>query len=610
MSEKSIRQDFPIHWLVWHNEFRSLDQELSKNDTEIHLEKLDPRGRTPLHLSVTLGHIESARVLLRKGANANAENKQNWTVLQEAVSTGDPELVQLILQHRDFQRFTTRTEGIPGLLETLKEAPDFYVEMRWEFASWVPLVSRMCPSDTYKVYKSGANVRIDTTLLGFDNMSWQRGSRSFIFRGQHNEATVMEVDHDIRQVYTETMRVLPSPPDPTALTPSEDAVVSRLTSPIVTTYLDTHKIAFERNKTGIWGWRSDKVENVNGYECKVFSATNVEVLTKTRTEHLTEEDKKETKKLSRTPLESFLGMAEIENSKAQGATNGDVTTQSNNPCSISPLEYFNSMIDLQGKDIGRPKEQSVKVQKFKATLSLCESFPLSLQEQVVPIIDIMAQNNAHFKKLKDFITLTLPAGFPVKIEIPLFHVLNAKITFGNIYANTEAVPGVTSIKDTSPMTCVVDESMFDVPPGYVIQGEGHMDNRYQDEDDALLQFAIQQSLLESGSENDQVTFYEALMKSPPGPTAGYKTLEERQLQRALAASLSISHQPGESLSQDSVPEEDICRPYPRTQPEDPMDQQLRLALEMSQKQQAEDERRRMQEDEELQRILQLSMTEK
>ena len=48
----------------------------------------------------------------------------------------------------------------------------------------VPLVSRLCPSDTYKVYKQGSKVRIDTTLLGFDSNKWQRGNTSFIFQGQ------------------------------------------------------------------------------------------------------------------------------------------------------------------------------------------------------------------------------------------------------------------------------------------------------------------------------------------------------------------------------------------------------------------------------------------
>ena len=28
--------------------------------------------------------------------------------------------------------------------------------------------------------------------------------------------------------------------------------------------------------------------------------------------------------------------------------------------------------------------------------------------------------------------MQLPSGFPVKIEIPLFHVINARITFSNI----------------------------------------------------------------------------------------------------------------------------------------------------------------------------------
>lgn len=42
-------------------------------------------------------------------------------VVQEAISTGDPELVQLILQHRDFQRAASRIGGIPELLEKLRQ---------------------------------------------------------------------------------------------------------------------------------------------------------------------------------------------------------------------------------------------------------------------------------------------------------------------------------------------------------------------------------------------------------------------------------------------------------------------------------------------------------
>lgn len=69
-------------------------------------------------------------------------------------------------------------------------------------------------------------------------------------------------------------------------------------------------IAVNRNKAGIWGWRSDKNEIVNGHECKVFGASNVELVTKTRSEHLTEHDKARSKSL-RTPLQNFLGIAEV-----------------------------------------------------------------------------------------------------------------------------------------------------------------------------------------------------------------------------------------------------------------------------------------------------------
>lgn len=52
---------------------------------------------------------------------------------------------------------------------------------------------------------------------------------------------------------------------------------------------------------------------------------------------------------------------------------------------------------------------------FQANLWLAEKYPLSLQEQIMPIVDLMAISSSHFAKLKDFIQMQLPAGFPVKI---------------------------------------------------------------------------------------------------------------------------------------------------------------------------------------------------
>uniref|UniRef100_A0A8C5P3W6 Ankyrin repeat domain 13 family, member D n=1 Tax=Jaculus jaculus TaxID=51337 RepID=A0A8C5P3W6_JACJA len=589
---------FPLHRLVWANRHRELEAALHSHQHDI--EQEDPRGRTPLELAVSLGNLESVRVLLRHNANVGKESRQGWAVLQEAVSTGDPEMVQLVLQYRDFQRATQRLAGIPELLNKLRQAPDFYVEMKWEFTSWVPLVSKMCPSDVYRVWKRGESLRVDTSLLGFEHMTWQRGQRSFIFKGQEAGALVMEVDHDRQVVHTETLEPALHEPEAllAAMRPSEEHVASRLTSPIVSTHLDTRNVAFERNKCGILGWRSEKMETVSGYEAKVYSATNVELVTRTRTEHLSDQDKSRSK--GKTRLNPIVGPTQAPVQQAASPTN---------PTAISPEEYFDPSFSLESRNIGRPIEMSSKVQRFKATLWLSEEHPLSLGDQVTPIIDLMAISNAHFAKLRDFITLRLPPGFPVKIEIPLFHVLNARITFSNLCGCDEPLssvwvpaPSSADAVSGSPFPCEVDPTVFEVPEGYSVLGAEHSEPLH-DEDDDLLQFAIQQSLLEAGTEAEQVTVWEALTSTRPGihpPPQATVYEEQLQLERALQENLQLSTESRGS----GTPQRTSPPPAPPSFAE-----QLRLALELSSREQEERERRGQKEEEDLQRILRLSLTE-
>ncbi|NXG62537.1 AN13A protein, partial [Hemiprocne comata] len=270
---------FPLHILVWNNDYKQLDKELQDKDVD----QRDPRGRTPLHLAVSLGYLESAKVLLQHKADVTKENAQGWTVLHEAVSTGDPEMVQMILQHRDYQQASMTLGGVPELLQKINEllsagflcasSPGYFLLTFSWFPFLVPLVSRVCPSDVCRIWKSGAKLRVDITLLGFENMSWERGRRSLIFKGEDTGgwAELIEINHDEKFVTTERFEISQHMEHLTleSMTPKRKDVERRLTSPIINTCLDTKHIAFERTTSGFWVWRTEKAEGVNGYEAKV-----------------------------------------------------------------------------------------------------------------------------------------------------------------------------------------------------------------------------------------------------------------------------------------------------------------------------------------------------
>ncbi|XP_071012200.1 ankyrin repeat domain-containing protein 13A-like isoform X1 [Oncorhynchus clarkii lewisi] len=600
---EDFRMKFPLHSLVWENDYRNLENESTKND----IEAVDPRGRTPLHLAVSLGHLESVRVLLRHGAEVTKENTNNWTVLQEAVSTGDPEMVQLVLQRRDYLKASTALGGVPELLSKIRESPDFYMEIKWEFTSWIPLVSRVCPSDVCRIWKSGASLRVDATLLGFENMTWIRGRRSYIFRGDDTWTELLEVNHDEEVVDTDRFDISREIEDVTlnSMQPAEQEVAKRLTTPIVNTFLDTRHIAFERNKSGIWGWRSDKTEVVSGFEAKVFTVNNVNVVIRTRTEHLTNEEKARIKS-ERNVLESLLGTVEQQIS-AQGDLTLEYATPTN-PTAITPEEYFDPEFDLEDRDIGRPIELTIRTQKFKGTLWMSEEHPLSLVEQVTPIIDLMARTSSHFARLRDFVTLKFPPGFPVKIEIPLFHVLNARISFGGVNKCSTCEPLDTPPSAATPTPSEEDggeaavpplfqvcPSVFEVPAHYRHRGGGggsrHMPVSNHDEE--LLQYAIHQSLLESGGGDpeQEVTWEDANgdLTDPILSSQSDRSITEGALVDLGDTTSSLAS----SSTSTSSPDMD-----------------LRMAMELSARAQAEEERRRKEEVKELERILQLSLTEK
>jgi hypothetical protein len=116
------------------------------------------------------------------------------------------------------------------------------------------------------------------------------------------------------------------------------------------------------------------------------------------------------------------------------------------------------------------------------------------------------------------------------MQIPLFHVINARITFGNIFGLTEPVEGITVVKEEegerNRLSCAVDDAVFEIPNDYSRvggQSSNQLRRQYEDDDDRLLQYALRQSISQSNSESaladvdgreEVVDIWEALQVSP------------------------------------------------------------------------------------------------
>ena len=70
------------------------------------------------------------------------------------------------------------------------------------------------------------------------------------------------------------------------------------------------------------------------------------------------------------------------------------------------------------------------------------------------------------RAVKIFENLRYICFYMIVAEIPLFHVLNARITFGNVCASEKEIGGVVCIKEDDQMYCTVDETCFEAPLGY------------------------------------------------------------------------------------------------------------------------------------------------
>ncbi len=93
--------------------------------------------------------------------------ESNWCssfIHSRAFSYGDRQTISLLLRKLKQQAKDQLHSRKPDMIESLKKLGDFVVDLKWDFTSWIPLVSKMLPSDICKITKKGEQDRASRPL--------------------------------------------------------------------------------------------------------------------------------------------------------------------------------------------------------------------------------------------------------------------------------------------------------------------------------------------------------------------------------------------------------------------------------------------------------------
>lgn len=164
----------------------SVAAELQADEVSAIIDRRDVPGReTPLHLAVRLRDPVSAELLMAAGADWSLQNENGWSALQEAVCTREESIAMIIARHYQPLAWAKWCRRLPRIVASAARIRDFYMEITFHFeSSVIPFIGRIAPSDTYRIWKRGSNLRADMTLSGFDGFRIQRSDQTFLFLGE------------------------------------------------------------------------------------------------------------------------------------------------------------------------------------------------------------------------------------------------------------------------------------------------------------------------------------------------------------------------------------------------------------------------------------------
>ncbi|MCO5607583.1 hypothetical protein L7F22_061780 [Adiantum nelumboides] len=241
-----------------------------------------PGRETPLHLAVRLEDATAAEILMSAGADYSLQNEKGWSSLQEAIGTRQDAIARIIVKHYQSLGWAKWCRRLPRIVAAMNRMRDFYMEVSFNFeSSVIPLIARAAPSDTYRIWKHGPNLRTDMTLSGFDGLKIERSGQTFLFLGEGSQeerlpaGSLCLLDHKTKVVSN-------------ALDEADRALTDREVAQEVALMAQTnlYRPGIDVTQAVLvpqlsWMWQ-EKVEIVNGWKAKVYEMQNVTLSVKSR----------------------------------------------------------------------------------------------------------------------------------------------------------------------------------------------------------------------------------------------------------------------------------------------------------------------------------------
>ncbi|KNC48522.1 ankyrin repeat domain-containing protein 13C-B [Thecamonas trahens ATCC 50062] len=417
----------------------------------------DSHGMTALHLATLLADQKAIDALIDAGASVTLPSAELYATYHEAIATSN---AALLLRALKIIRATSQVvyeTKLPNVLATLASLDDFALDLDWKVSSWVPFVSRLCPTDTYKVYKIGEAVRVDITLIGREGSSWIRGNISFVFLPTPPLGVLYSINHE-----TKTYSVIKT--DAVAMSDSqlarEAAHLMRSEIAVTDVPLENIEVAPATSWMG-----SLRFEEVNGYPCSVHNMSNIVVSTKTRNEHISPEIRAELEARRRRLAELEEVALEAENpdtleleASETDALLDDLQRKYGSKLASSLPTYHPVARDepdalwaaylAHGPAVlrGRELSEQTSTKTLKASLWCSPDFPLTI-DQFRPLLHLLAPASPEFKEISEFFDNRLPHdhGFPVRFQLPLYKLFKAEATFRNYRLLDASDPDVIAL---------------------------------------------------------------------------------------------------------------------------------------------------------------------